>query len=176
MQLTRDGKNMVYTMQSGSQPVEIYRGASSGGAGGGAHASQRRGAELAISSRRSRISGWRRGEGAGAELRREAARISMRKQKYPVADADSRRSAGRLGAGLDLSLERAGVRRRRLRGGDAESARLDRLRPEVHRRDQRRLGRPRLRRHHGRRRPRGDRSLRRHRRTWPRPALPTAAT
>src|SRR5262249_27541078 len=31
MQLTRDGANIVYTMQSGSQPVEIYRGASSGG-------------------------------------------------------------------------------------------------------------------------------------------------
>ena len=31
MQLTADGAHIVYTMQSGSQPVEIYRGASSGG-------------------------------------------------------------------------------------------------------------------------------------------------
>ena len=33
MQLTRDSKYIVYTMQSGSQPVEIYRGAASGGPG-----------------------------------------------------------------------------------------------------------------------------------------------
>jgi dipeptidyl aminopeptidase/acylaminoacyl peptidase len=31
MQLTRNGEYIVYTMQSGSQPVEIYRGAASGG-------------------------------------------------------------------------------------------------------------------------------------------------
>jgi dipeptidyl aminopeptidase/acylaminoacyl peptidase len=31
MQLTRDGAYIVYTMQSGSQPVELYRGSSSGG-------------------------------------------------------------------------------------------------------------------------------------------------
>ena len=33
MQLTRDGAHIVYTMQSGSQPVEIYRGNASGGPG-----------------------------------------------------------------------------------------------------------------------------------------------
>ncbi|MGA9626600.1 MAG: S9 family peptidase [Bryobacteraceae bacterium] len=32
MQLTRDGKTMVYTQQSGVSPVEIYRAASAGGA------------------------------------------------------------------------------------------------------------------------------------------------
>ncbi len=32
MQLTRDGKTMVYTQQTGVSPVEIYRGSSSGGA------------------------------------------------------------------------------------------------------------------------------------------------
>src|SRR5262249_31442875 len=32
MQLTRDGKKMVYTQQSGTSPVEIYRANSSGGA------------------------------------------------------------------------------------------------------------------------------------------------
>src|ERR1044071_4756823 len=32
MQLTRDGKTMVYTQQSGVSPVEIFRAASSGGA------------------------------------------------------------------------------------------------------------------------------------------------
>jgi dipeptidyl aminopeptidase/acylaminoacyl peptidase len=33
MQLTRDGKTMVYTQQSGMSPVEIFRASSSGGAG-----------------------------------------------------------------------------------------------------------------------------------------------
>jgi Tol biopolymer transport system component len=33
VQLTRDGKTMVYTEQSASRPVEIYRASSSGGAG-----------------------------------------------------------------------------------------------------------------------------------------------
>ncbi len=32
MQLTRDGKTMVYTQQTGVSPVEIYRASSSGGA------------------------------------------------------------------------------------------------------------------------------------------------
>jgi dipeptidyl aminopeptidase/acylaminoacyl peptidase len=32
MQLTRDGKSMVYTQQTGSSPAEIYRAASTGGA------------------------------------------------------------------------------------------------------------------------------------------------
>ena len=31
MQLTPDGKTMIYTQQSGSQPVEIYRASASGG-------------------------------------------------------------------------------------------------------------------------------------------------
>jgi dipeptidyl aminopeptidase/acylaminoacyl peptidase len=33
MQLTRSGEHIVYTMQSGSQPVEIYRGNAAGGPG-----------------------------------------------------------------------------------------------------------------------------------------------
>jgi len=41
MQLTKDGKTMVFTRQSGSQPVDIVRGSSSGGAPI-AHAFQRR--------------------------------------------------------------------------------------------------------------------------------------
>ena len=92
------------------------------------------------------------------------------------ADADSRRSARRMGRGLELSLERAGVRRRRLRGGDAESARLDRLRAEIHRRDQWRLGRPRLRRHHGRRPTTWPSCPTPTATAWRRPADPTAAT
>ena len=34
MQLTRDGKTMVYTQQSGISPVEIFRASSTGGAAG----------------------------------------------------------------------------------------------------------------------------------------------
>ena len=98
------------------------------------------------------------------------------KQQVPGAVPDPRRAAGRLGRELDLPLERAGVRRGGLRGGDAQPARLHRLRAEVHRRDQQRLGRPRLRRHHGRGRPRGHAALRRSRAAWRRRAAPTAAT
>ena len=57
-----------------------------------------------------------------------------------------RRPAGRVGGRLVVPLEPAGLgglRLRRLRG---ESARLDRVRPGLSRRDQRRLGRPGLRR------------------------------
>ncbi len=89
---------------------------------------------------------------------------------------DSRRPARRVGRILDLSLERAGVRRRRLSGRDAESARLHRLRAEVHRRDQWRLGRQSLRRHHGGGRCRRCAALRRSPIAWRRRAAPTAAT
>ena len=64
-----------------------------------------------------------------------------RRAQISGAHADSRRAAGELGTWLDLPLERAGVRRRGIRGGGAESARLHRLRAEVHRRNQWRLGR-----------------------------------
>ena len=46
MQLTRDGKTMVYTQQTGVSPVEIYRASSTGGAAVGADAPQRRGAAI----------------------------------------------------------------------------------------------------------------------------------
>ena len=51
-------------------------------------------------------------------------RISRRTAKYPVLMLIHGGPQGCLGPQLDLSLERAGVRRRRIRGGDAESARL----------------------------------------------------
>ena len=52
-----------------------------------------------------------------------------------------RRPAGQLRQRLELPLESADLRRRRLCGRVHRLPRLDRLRPEVHRRDQRRLGR-----------------------------------
>ena len=64
-------------------------------------------------------------------------------RKYPVLMLIHGGPQGYLGTRLDVPLERAGLRRGGLRGGDAESARVDGLRPEVHRRDQRRLGRAR---------------------------------
>src|SRR5579862_716376 len=51
---------------------------------------------------------------------------------------------------MDLSLERAGFRVVGISRGDAESARIHRLRPALHRRDQRRLGRQGVRRRYGR--------------------------
>ena len=94
---------------------------------------------------------WTEGRG---DRRRSTAFWSSRRAfrpdgKYPVLFLIHGGPAGRLGRELDLPLERAGVRGRGLRGGDAEPAGLDRLRAEVHRRDQRRLGRQGLRRHHG---------------------------
>ena len=54
---------------------------------------------------------------------------------------DSRRPAGQLRQCLELALERAGLRRRRLRRGHDRFSRLDRLRSGLHRFHQRRLGR-----------------------------------
>ena len=62
-------------------------------------------------------------------------------KKYPGRLPHPRRPAGHLRQRLPLPLEPAGLRRRRLRRGDDRLPRLDRLRPGVHRRDQRRLGR-----------------------------------
>ena len=55
---------------------------------------------------------------------------------------DSRRAAGRVGRRLELSLESRTVRaRNRIRGHHDQLPRLDRIRAEVHRCHQRRLGR-----------------------------------
>ena len=70
--------------------------------------------------------------------------------KPPGFDADEemaarlsrpRRAAGRVGGRLELPLEPAGVGGPGLRRRPAQSARLDRLRPEIRRRNLRRLGR-----------------------------------
>ena len=131
IQLTPDGRSIVYTADSGSHPTEIYHGFSSGGAPvqlthfndellepvpvGGARAGQ-----LHQLRRRHH----RRLRGQAAEFRHEA-------QVSAVA-ADPRRPARGLGRELELPLEPAGVRRRRFRGLHAQPARLDRLRPEFH--------------------------------------------
>ena len=77
---------------------------------------------------------------------------------------------------MELPLEPADLRLARLRRLHAEPARLDRLRPEVHRRDLRRLGRQGLRRHHERRRRTSSRRATSTQTASARPAAPTAAT
>ena len=177
MQLTRDGKTMVYTQQSGIVAHRDLR-ASPRPAATPAAMTHLNDAVL-NGSQLTPLEEFfveRAGRRARAQLRREAVRVPGRPQ-IPGRDADPRRTAGLLGTRLDLSLERAGLRRRRIRGRDAQPARLHRLRPEVHRRDQRRLGRPRVRRHHGRRRSRRHQpALCRWRAARAPPARRTAAT
>ncbi len=148
MQFTRDGKTMVYTQQTGSSPAEIYRVNSTGGA------------PAAMTHLNDRILG-------GAQLTPleefwadspDGARVQYfvvkpygfeAGKKYPVIYADPRRTGRVLGIRLDVPLERAGVRGRRVRGGGAEPARVGGIRAEVHRRGERGLGRQTVRRHHG---------------------------
>ena len=82
------------------------------------------------------------------------------RRRYPVRRPHPRRPAGRVARPVPRPLERADVRGARLRGGDAESARLHRLRPAVRRPDQPRLGRQGVRGHHARRGRRGGAALR----------------
>ena len=170
MQLTRDGKKIVYTMQSGSQPVEIYRGAAVRRPGRRAHASERRGAQCASTHAARGFLGGGRGEGAGAELPREAAGFRSASRNIPSLMLIHGGPQGAWGQDWSYRWNAQVFAARGLRGGDAESARLDRLRAEIHRRDQRRLGRPRLRRHHGRRRPHGHAFPTPISAAWPRPA------
>ena len=92
--------------------------------------------------------------------------------KPPGFDADEemaaglsgpRRPARRVGRRLELSLEPRAVGGAGLRRRPAESARQHRLRPEVRRRNQRRLGRQVLRRPDGRPGLSGEAALHRHR-------------
>ena len=80
MQLTRDGKTMIYTEQSGVAPTEIYRVASSGGAPVAADAPERRGAGRAPDDAARRILGEGAGRLARAEFRGEAVRVPGRAQ------------------------------------------------------------------------------------------------
>ena len=135
MQLTRDGKTMVYTQQSGVSPVEIFRASSSGGAAVPlTHLNDQTLADYQMTPLEEF---WVDGaDGANVQSFMIKPCGFHAGAQVSGADADSRRTAGLLGPRVDLSLERAGVRRRRIRGGDAQSARVHRLRPEVHRRDQ----------------------------------------
>ena len=73
-------------------------------------------------------------------LRRQAAQLRSQ-QEVSREVPHPRRPAGRVGRRLVVSLESRALRRQRLRRGDGQLPRLNRLRPEVHRRHQRQLGR-----------------------------------
>ena len=63
-------------------------------------------------------------------------------QKVSAEISDPRRAAGRVGKFVDISMERGVVRgERKLRGGNDQFPRFDRLWAEIYRLDQRRLGR-----------------------------------
>ena len=62
-------------------------------------------------------------------------------EEVPAGVPHSRRAAGQLRQPLALPLEPAELRGARLRGGDDRLPRLDWVRPGLHRRDHRRLGR-----------------------------------
>ena len=148
MKLTSDAKTMIYTGQSGSAPTEIYRASSERRRTRRAHAFERCAAGAKRADAAGGFLGGCRRQDAHPEFRGEAAELPA-KSEIPGYVFDPRRPGRRLGRKLDLSLERAGVRLRRLCGDHAESARLHGLWPEVHRRHPGRLGRQAVRRHHG---------------------------
>ena len=148
VQFTSDGRTMIYTEVSGSHPAEIYRATSSGGAGVPlTHLNDAVLSNAAITPLEEMYAD------SSDKTRVHAFVVKppdfSPTKKYPGAVPDSRRAARIVGRIVDLPLERPGVRRRGISGGDAESARLHRLRPEIYRGNQRRLGRQSLRRHHG---------------------------
>ncbi len=175
MQFSGDGKTMIYSSQSGSAPTEIYRAASSGGAPVAlTHLNDTLLAQYALTPLEEF---WVDGA--------DKTRVQSFVVKPPNFDpepeisgsvSDSRRTGRRVGRKLELSLECAGDGGGRVCGGDAESARIQRLRPEIHRRHQGRLGRQSLRRHHGRRWITRRRCRTPTRIAWRRRADPTAAT
>src|SRR4029450_4064058 len=88
----------------------------------------------------------RREQRGGGGFHGQAAGIRS-EQEISSKIFDPRRAARGMGKRVDLSLERGVVRGdRQLRRGDDQFPRLDRLRAEVYRLDQRRLGRQTVRR------------------------------
>ncbi len=82
----------------------------------------------------------RREQRGGAGIHGQAAGIRS-EQEVSAEIFNPRRAARRVGKFVDVSMERGVVRGQRLRRRDDQFPRLDRLRAEVYRLDQRRLGR-----------------------------------
>ncbi len=109
VQFTSDGRTMIYTEESGSRPLEIFRATSGGGAGVAlTHMNDALLAGVTLtpleemwvdSSDKSRV----------RFLHRQAAQLQPRAE-IPGDIPDSWRPARRLGRVLDLPLERPGLR------------------------------------------------------------------
>ena len=132
--------NRVRARRSSSRPADVY-------AAGYARTKPARRSRTSTPSasatsssaiRNSHVQGRRRRHGAG--LRGQAGRVQVR-QEISGRVHHPRRPAGRDGERLPLPLESRRPTRARLRRRDDRLPRLDRLRPGVHRRDLRRLGR-----------------------------------
>ena len=141
--LSPDGRRLVYTRSSVGEPLEIY-GASlhDGTAAAPQRMSHWNDAVAAEVDIRPAETMWVGGIGRreDSDLHREAARF--RSGEEVSADTERARRAAEP-VGRFVSRRLAGLSGRGLHRGVRESARLDRLRPGVHRGDFRRLGRPR---------------------------------
>ena len=131
VQLTRDGRTMIYTEQSGSKPAELQK-------------------RVSGSTSSVRLDGINEGILNACQLTpletmsvdsEDGKKVESFIVKPPGFDAcakisravpDPWRSARCVGGKLELSLESAGVRRCRVRSGDAESAWLGWLWPGIY--------------------------------------------
>ena len=133
-------KEIFYTVSTLASPANLY----SVGFGGGKPRQLTRINQEELAARR--LGEYQQFNFAGANGDNvfgyvDEAREFQARSEVPGCVSDSRRPAGEHGEQLALALECAGVRRSRLRRGDDRLPRFDRLRPGVHRLDQRRLGR-----------------------------------
>ena len=138
------------------------------------HANDKLLAELDL-PRPESVDGPGRRRHADADVDPQAARLRP-EEEMAARLPRPRRAAGGVGGRLELPLEPAAVGGPGLRRRPAQPARLDRLRPEVRRRDHRRLGRQVLRRPDGRARLPGEAAVRRQGPHRPRPGRRSAAT
>ena len=147
LDLSADGSTLVFTRQASHSPAEVFRAsARTGRAQQVSHINDALLAELDMNPAESiRVEG-----AAGAQVQSlayQAARLRP-VEGIPRCRAHPRRPAGHLVRQLPFPLEHATVRRARLRGGGAQPARQSRLGAEVRGRNQRRLGRQGVHRHH----------------------------
>ena len=140
LEITSDGRTLVFANSTLAAPPEVYRANVDGS---GLTSVTRVNADLLA---RADMKPAEEMEWTGA-LNHKVHGFLLKPRNFDAIEAlsiarpDSRRAAGRLERYLELSLESANLCRRRLRGVHAEPARLDHLRPAIHQRDQRRLGR-----------------------------------
>jgi len=116
---TADGKTLVYTEQSGASPVEIFKAVSGGGT---PTALTHLNDDLLSAYDLRPLEEFTTNGAEGVPVHSFLLKPpGSTRGKVSGVDADSRRAAGLVGRIVDLSLERAGVRRGGVCGGDAES-------------------------------------------------------